>query len=101
MECIVIEADVKKESDEPFCQHCIEEHAKRIAEMLGKQEQERAKSYPPPPPNETEVIKDRNVILEQHARLMEQQQKEQEVKQRKLEKDMEKMAGLLAQIMKV
>lgn len=41
---------------------------------------------------ETETLKERNRVLEQWAR-------EQEAKQKKMEKDMEKMANLLAQLL--
>lgn len=95
MECQVIEADVKKESDEPFCQHCIDEHAKRIAVMLGKQEEEKAKSYPPPPPNETEILKQRNQLLEMQAR---KQEKEFNEYKAKSEERFEKLANLLQQL---
>ena len=48
---------------------------------------------------ESETLKQRNNVLEAWARQQEEKVKEQEVKQRKLEKDIQKMASLISQLM--
>lgn len=42
---IVIESDIKKENDSPFCEHCINKQAQKIADMLGKEEEDKQKTY--------------------------------------------------------
>ena len=80
----VIEPSIQKESDEPFCDHCINQRIQELAQMLG-QEQE-SKIPIEVPPSEIDILIQRNEILEKNAR-------EQDAK-------IEKLAALVAQLIK-
>ena len=42
---IVFNPNIMKESEEPFCDICIQEHVQNIAEKLVKEEDEKQKKY--------------------------------------------------------
>lgn len=89
MSFTIIPPTIEKESDEPFCEYCLNKRASEIAVMLGKQQED--KVYPQTASSELEILTQRNEILEKVA-------KQQEEKIKKMEANMEKMAGLLQQL---
>lgn len=74
---IVIESDIKKENDSPFCEHCINKQAEKIANMLGKEEEDKQKTYKQIEDPKEELIKQQQKeidslkdILYQHNELL-------------------------------
>ena len=70
-DCIIIPALIDK-TEEPLCDHCMKEYAHMIAQRLGKEEEQKASSYPKPPPSEVETLQARNEILESRSAYLEQ-----------------------------